>query len=95
LNLTYDQALSKITFNYNLRRYSKGNLGARRPSQVQAHLMQQRLAAEQRWMLGSTTSMAGPNRFCSQRHPTRFRPQDALTLKQNLLATSSNALRHL
>ena len=33
-------------------------LGARRPSQVQAHLMQQRLAAEQRWMLGSTTSMA-------------------------------------
>ena len=33
-------------------------VGPRRPSQVQAHLMQQRLVAEQRWMLGSTTTMA-------------------------------------
>ena len=33
-------------------------VGPRRPSQVQAHLMQQRLVAEQRWMLGSTTRMA-------------------------------------
>jgi len=32
--------------------------GTRRPGQVQAHLMQQRLVAEQRWMLGSTTRMA-------------------------------------
>ena len=36
----------------------KGAVGPRRPSQVQAHLMQQRLVAEQRWMLGSTTQMA-------------------------------------
>jgi 5'-AMP-activated protein kinase catalytic alpha subunit len=33
-------------------------VGPRRPSQVQAHLMQQRLVAEQRWMIGSTTRMA-------------------------------------
>ena len=33
-------------------------VGPRRPSQVQAHLMQQRLVAEQRWMLGSTTQMS-------------------------------------
>ena len=35
------------------RPWARGRL-----SQVQAHLMQQRLVAEQRWMLGSTTTMA-------------------------------------
>jgi 5'-AMP-activated protein kinase catalytic alpha subunit len=51
-------------FKRNLYRYQPGAggkgaaVGPRRPSQVQAHLMQQRLVAEQRWMLGSTTQMA-------------------------------------
>ena len=35
-------------------------VGPRRPSLLQAQLMQQRLTAEQRWMLGSTTTMAPP-----------------------------------
>ena len=33
-------------------------VGPRRPSRVRAHLVQQRLVAEQRWMIGSTTRMA-------------------------------------
>ena len=36
----------------------KGDVGPRRPSQVQATLMQQRLVDEQRWLLGRPTRMA-------------------------------------
>lgn len=56
LGAEYDEAEVMAEHN-NMRHGIATALGARRPSQVHAHMMQQRLVAEQRWMLGTATKM--------------------------------------
>ena len=56
LGAEYDEA--EILAEHNsMRQGAASALGVRRPSQVHAHLMQQRLVAEQRWMLGTASKM--------------------------------------
>ena len=56
LGAEYDEAETLAEHN-NMRQGAASALGVRRPSQVHAHMMQQRLVAEQRWMLGTASKM--------------------------------------
>lgn len=56
LGAEYDEAEILAEHN-NMRQGAASALGVRRPSQVHAHMMQQRLVAEQRWMLGTASKM--------------------------------------
>ena len=56
LGAEYDDAEVMAEHN-SMRQGAASALGVRRPSQVHAHMMQERLVAEQRWMLGTASKM--------------------------------------
>ena len=57
LGAEYDDAEMMAEHN-NMRGHGVASaLGVRRPSQIQSHMMQTRLVAEQRWMLGTASKM--------------------------------------
>ena len=62
LGAEYDDAEIMAEHN-NMRHGVASALGVRRPSQVHAHMMQQRLVAEQRWMLGTASKMGALDVF--------------------------------